>query len=61
MKLIELYNQSRLKEWTDYNLYVNINGIEIPLEQYSRDTEDKKIILHTGLPRPRRKKEEGVI
>lgn len=61
MKLIELYNQSRLKEWTDYDLYVNINGIEIPLEQYSRDTEDEKIILHIGLPRPRRKKEEEVI
>lgn len=59
MKLIELYNQSRLKEWTDYDLYVNINGIEIPLEQYSRNTEDEKIILHTRLPRPRRKKEEG--
>ena len=61
MKLIELYNQSRLKEWTDYDLYVDINGIEIPLEQYSKDTECERIILHIGLPRPRRKKEEGVI
>lgn len=55
MKLIELYNQSRLKDWVDYDVYVNINGVEVPVDKYSRDTDYEKIVLHTGLPRPKRK------
>lgn len=56
MKLIELYNQSRLKEWTDYDLYVNLNGIEMPVNKYDRDTENEKILLNASLPRPRKKR-----
>lgn len=58
MKLIELYNQSRLKDWTEYDLYVRLNGVDVPVDKYSRDTECGKIVLHTGLPRPRKKKSE---
>lgn len=56
MKLIELYNQSRLKEWTEYELYVETNGIEMPVNKYDRDTENEKILLHASLPRPRKKR-----
>ena len=56
MKLIELYNQSRLKEWTEYELYVETNGIEMPVNKYDRDTKNKKILLHASLKKKKKKR-----
>jgi hypothetical protein len=56
MKLIEVYNQAKLKEWVEYDLYVDMNGVEFPIDKYDRDTEGKKIVFHPQvLPRPRKK------
>lgn len=56
MKLIEVYNQAKLKEWVEYDLYVEMNGVEFPIGKYDRDTEGKKIVLHPQVfPRPRKK------
>ena len=55
LELDDLYEMAMIDDFTDYQLYANINNTIIPLRLYEADPTTKKLILHEKfIPREER-------